>query len=34
MKIVNYVDSIVDWLNNNPFKTIFIMVVLFLFFKK
>ncbi len=34
MKIVNYVDSIVDWLNNNPYKTIFIIIVLFLIFIK
>jgi hypothetical protein len=33
MKIVNLVDKVIDWVNDNPIKIILIVVVLFLVFK-
>lgn len=33
MKVVNLVDKVIDWVNDNPVKIILIVVVLFLVFK-
>jgi hypothetical protein len=33
MKVVNLVDTLVDWLNDNPMKTLIIVVILLMVFK-
>jgi len=34
MKICNFVDKMVDWINNHPFEIISIIIVLIIILKK